>query len=720
MKRGGDERMRVHLSQIHIMMRRVLVCSHQKNVCSSSSSSSSNSNSSVFRRVLATAVTILRGSNSGGVMSNTNHNLSCLLQTGGDVGDSGGGRSSSSSSSSSSLFVSTSTAAAWCGAFVPSRNAAVVAIRNSKQQEPPFTIPKTFRNSCWHLRDDDSNRNKNHHHHHGPAMQSLTFGGRAGEIRCFTAAATAAATAADSTALFSTARRNAGSSRRSSSSQEQPLPSLSSFSSLDESSDGGDGDMLQNDDGDVDDVDHDPAAPTSRSNNSNSINEFASSYHVPVMWKECIDALLDCRRGQERRKGQEHQEQQQPEYERRQRRPPLYFVDGTVGGGGHSQALLQALQPGDVVLGCDVDPDALAAASRRLKMYMIQQSSSSSSSSSLDVVVDDENNHCNQLLLPLFIPVQCNFCDLHKILPRVLHPVTQQPLFPRNNSNSSNNNIDKDGDDTLTTDSTANIGTTTTGTTTTRLLDGILLDLGVSSHQIDEATRGFAFMQDGPLDMRMTAGGSNSSNSGRTSSHTIPQQQPQSTGLSAADVCNEWDEQELTRIFKVYGDEPRARKIAASIVASRPLSKTFDLVAAVAAVTPAFSKKSKRLGRTATCARVFQSLRIVVNQEDVVLQRVLQETCPTLLRPGGRLVVLSYHSMEDRAAKRIMRDGSTTATSPTTRSAASSQRDVYGNYNGPPKPFRPVQKPQKASAAEIELNSRARSATLRVAERLES
>jgi 16S rRNA (cytosine1402-N4)-methyltransferase len=196
-------------------------------------------------------------------------------------------------------------------------------------------------------------------------------------------------------------------------------------------------------------------------------------------------------------------------------------------------------------------------------------------------------------------------------------------------------------------------------------------------------------MQDGPLDMRMgteTAG-----------------------GLTAADLCNELDARELQRIFTVFGDEPRAKTIANSIVQHRPLTTTQDLVDAIASVTPTFAK-NKRKGKTATCARVFQSLRIVVNQEDRVLQRVLADACPTLIRPGGRLVVLSYHSMEDRAAKRIMRDG--------TLKKPKVDKDMYGNIMGPPKPFQPVGKRQTATDDEVAANPRARSASLRIAEKL--
>lgn len=355
-------------------------------------------------------------------------------------------------------------------------------------------------------------------------------------------------------------------------------------------------------------------------------NEYSTTYHAPVMWLECIEALMGCERSQARVEKQDG---------------PLIFVDGTLGGGGHSNAILERLQPGDILFGCDIDPEALETASLRLVEYMEHDGTSK----------------------PHFIPVQSNFGDLVKNLPSVLHPVTKQPIL----------SIGDDEDNLA-----SAVG-----------VDGILLDLGVSSHQIDTAERGFAFMKDGPLDMRMGM--------------------DQSGYLTAADLCNEMDAKELQRIFSVFGDEPRAKTVAKAVVDNRPLTTTGDLVEAISSVTPAFAK-SKRRGRTATCARIFQSLRIVVNREDKVLEQVLAEACPTLLRKGGRLVVLSYHSMEDRAAKRIMRDG--------TLKKVRVEKDIYGNTLGPQKPFKPVGKRQSATEEETTTNPRARSASLRIADKL--
>jgi len=372
-----------------------------------------------------------------------------------------------------------------------------------------------------------------------------------------------------------------------------------------------------------------------------SSSEFASTFHAPVMWKECVEALVSA-----------SLVNTDNEYKNR------IIVDGTLGGGGHSQALLETLTVGDIVFGCDVDPDALSTASERLSKYC-----------NISDDDDDDNNN------PMFIPVQSNFADLN---PQILSKLFLSKLTAADDSGAYSKLRQQCEDEQA------------------LLVDGILLDLGVSSYQIDTAERGFAFMKDGPLDMRMM-GGKNDGGS----------------ALIAADLCNELDFAELRRIFQVYGDEPRSKAITHSIIERRPLQTTGDLQQAVAAVTPEFAKR-RRLGRTATLARVFQALRIAVNREDAALEKALTHMAPSLLRPGGRLAVLSYHSMEDRATKRVMRDGTL---SKREADQINNQRDLYGNYVGQPKPFKTLGKPQKATEEEMELNSRARSATLRVAER---
>lgn len=448
---------------------------------------------------------------------------------------------------------------------------------------------------------------------------------------------------------------------------------------------------------------HSQAATNEEDTDASTAANYATTYHAPVMAKECIDALLGIgldgdfkktkmkkqrkmrkkdRKMMEQENGSANMEQvgasstsfsnadtdstalsQQHDADR----PPMLFVDGTLGGGGHSAALLERLRPGDVVFGCDVDPSALSAASERLHRFTAWDDEESSLASS-----------------PLFVPVQSNFRDLADILPTIVHPVTGKIIMK----------LPFDGDD---------------GDYTFVGVDGMLLDLGVSSHQIDTADRGFAFMKDGPLDMRMWGGEWSSMGSDSVAQNAAAG----ARGLNAADICNEFDEAELTRILRVYGDEPRARKIATAIVNARPLATTSDLVEAVSSVVPEFAKKGRRMGRTATLARVFQSLRIVVNEEDEALVDVFEHAAPELVRPGGRLVVLSYHSMEDRATKRVIRDGSVRGT----RGGLALEKDVYGNIVGPKRPWKPLGKKRKASDEEVEVNSRARSATLRIGER---
>lgn len=412
---------------------------------------------------------------------------------------------------------------------------------------------------------------------------------------------------------------------------------------------------------------------------------YASTYHAPVMYKECIDALL---------KRSHNIFEKKEKYKKKSKvnnntfpndsngseitsNYPKIFIDGTLGGGGHSQCLLESLSPGDILIGCDVDPSALATASMRLKNYIIDKG---------------DNIASTTIEKPIFIPVRSNFRDLEANIRTLKHPVTDALL------------LEEDG---------KFIG-----------VDGILLDLGISSHQIDNAERGFAFMKDGPLDMRMSGGDwrDHVSNKGLVNSEFqfVENYSSKTRGFTAADICNNYSEQELIQILREYGDEPRAKQIARSIVDSRPLTTTGDLKEAIAKVTPEFAKKGRRMGRTATLARVFQSLRIVVNDEDKVLIDALEVMAPNVLKKGGRLVVLTYHSMEDRAVKRVMRDGSVEIST----NGRSIQKDIFGNEivvdseGFSTKPFKPLGKKQKATEKEVEINSRARSATLRVAERL--
>jgi 16S rRNA (cytosine1402-N4)-methyltransferase len=214
-------------------------------------------------------------------------------------------------------------------------------------------------------------------------------------------------------------------------------------------------------------------------------------------------------------------------------------------------------------------------------------------------------------------------------------------------------------------------------------LDGFVLDIGVSSSQLDDPARGFSFAADGPLDMRMGA-----------------------AGESAADLVNSADEQTLATIIYRYGEERASRRIASAIVEQRgrqPITRTGELAALVQRVIG-------RQGKIDPATRTFQALRIYVNDELGELERAL-EAAEILLRPGGRLVVVAFHSLEDRIVKQFL----------TARSGqqARPSRHLPEAPAGPAPTFRPLtRRPVLPSAAEIARNPRARSARLRAAERL--
>ena len=216
-------------------------------------------------------------------------------------------------------------------------------------------------------------------------------------------------------------------------------------------------------------------------------------------------------------------------------------------------------------------------------------------------------------------------------------------------------------------------------------VDGILADLGVSSHQIDTAERGFSFQQDGPLDMRMNS----------------------QAECTAASIVNEWSAEDLRRIFQEYGEEPLARRAATVIVRrreQRPFLRTLDLAETLASVMP-------RHGKTHPATRVFQALRIEVNDELGALRDLL-EHAPRLLKPGGRIVIISFHSLEDRLVKQAFQK----------RAAEWIDRPEWPEAR--PNPDRTLRiltkKPVAATPEETSRNPRSRSARLRVAERLSS
>jgi 16S rRNA (cytosine1402-N4)-methyltransferase len=210
--------------------------------------------------------------------------------------------------------------------------------------------------------------------------------------------------------------------------------------------------------------------------------------------------------------------------------------------------------------------------------------------------------------------------------------------------------------------------------------NGILLDLGVSSPQLDEAERGFSFMKEGPLDMRFD----------------------QSRGETAADLVNKLNEAALAQIFWEYGEERQSRKLARHIVQKRPFFTTTALAEMIEQV-------AHRQGRLHPATRVFQALRIAVNDELTAVSTVIDTAVP-LLAPGGRLAIISFHSLEDRLVKRAFRRHSAT------------EEDAPTLPTGK-RPLTPTlrlinKKPIQPSQAEIGRNPRSRSAKLRVAEKL--
>ena len=309
----------------------------------------------------------------------------------------------------------------------------------------------------------------------------------------------------------------------------------------------------------------------------------AAFSHRPVLLDECVEALNV--------------------------KPGGVYVDGTLGGGGHSEAICRRLRGGRLI-GIDRDETALAAASERLSGF-----------------------EC-------FTPVRGNFRDVAAIL--------------------------------------AGLGI--------NKIDGMLLDLGVSSPQLDEASRGFSYMADAPLDMRMDA----------------------SSGATAADLIAGADEEELARIFFEYGEERYSRRIAAAIVRKRaeaPIETTGELVEIIKGAMPAAALREKQH----PAKRVFQALRIAVNDELGALEELL-DTAPDLLAPGGRLAIISFHSLEDRLVKNAIRKRERGCTCPP---------DLPVCVCGFVQTLRSVgRQPVTAGEAELKINPRARSAKLRVAERI--
>lgn len=292
-------------------------------------------------------------------------------------------------------------------------------------------------------------------------------------------------------------------------------------------------------------------------------------------------------------------------------RPNGTYVDCTLGGAGHSEAILKRLTDGGRLIGIDRDSYALEKAAERLARFGSQA-----------------------------VLVKGNFCDAADLL--------------REKSIET--------------------------------IDGVVADLGVSSFQLDNADRGFSYMHDAPLDMRMDA----------------------TSGLSAWNVVNEWPENELKRILYEYGEERYAPRIAGAIVrarAQRPISTTLELVDVIRSAMPGAALREKQH----PAKRSFQAIRIAVNDE-LAAVREMMDTAPDKLRVGGRLCVISFHSLEDRIVKTGIARREHGCTCP---------REAPVCTCGFVQTLRSVsRKPILPGEEELECNPRARSAKLRVAERV--
>ena len=307
-------------------------------------------------------------------------------------------------------------------------------------------------------------------------------------------------------------------------------------------------------------------------------------YHVSVLLQECLDGLNI--------------------------KPDGIYVDGTLGGAGHSSQIAKRLTTGRLI-GIDRDPVALKAAGERLAPY------------------------ADRVTL-----VHSNFCEIAQVL-----------------------------DD---------LGI--------EAVDGILLDLGVSSPQLDDGSRGFSYMVDAPLDMRMN------------------NEDP----VTAKDIVNTWSYEELRRILFDYGEERYAPRIADAICRRReekPIETTLELVDIIRSAMPAAALREKQH----PAKRSFQAIRIAVNDELGAVRKVMEAAIPRL-NPGGRLAIITFHSLEDRIVKNAMADAAKGCTCPPSFPVC-----VCGKK---PQVKLVTRKPITASDAELEANPRSRSAKLRVCEKM--
>ncbi len=305
-----------------------------------------------------------------------------------------------------------------------------------------------------------------------------------------------------------------------------------------------------------------------------------SAAHQPVLYHEIIQAL------QPKNKG--------------------YYVDCTLGAGGHALGILQASQPEGKLLGFDLDPQALALARETLAP------------------------HEQRILL-----LQRSYTTLSETLQEIQW----------------------------------------------HLVNGIVLDLGVSSMQFDTAERGFSFREDAPLDMRFSP----------------------KIAESAADIINTYSEAELAEIIFRYGEERASRRIAKAIIRDRPIRTTFELASLISTVIP---RKGKRVH---PATRTFQALRIAVNDELGSIESILPQAT-NALAPGGRLAIISFHSLEDRLVKQYFRRESKNCICPPRQPVCTC------NHKASIKEI--ARKPIRPSDEEIAKNPRARSAKLRIVEKL--
>lgn len=307
-------------------------------------------------------------------------------------------------------------------------------------------------------------------------------------------------------------------------------------------------------------------------------------HHVSVLLEECLDGL--------------------------DIKPDGIYVDGTLGGAGHSSQIAKRLTTGRLI-GIDRDPVALAAAAERLEPYK------------------------DRVTL-----VHSNFCEISQVL----------------------KDLGIEG------------------------VDGVLLDLGVSSPQLDDGERGFSYMADAPLDMRMN----------------------NQDALSADTVVNTWSQEELRRILYTYGEERYAPQIAAAVCRRRevsPIRTTLELVDVIRSAMPPAALREKQH----PAKRSFQAIRIAVNDELGAVDKVMKDAVPAL-KPGGRLAVITFHSLEDRIVKTGMADAAKGCTCPPSFPVC-----ICGK-----KPLVKLitRKPITASDEELKTNPRSRSAKLRVCEKV--